>query len=251
MGEATAIAWTDRTFNPWMGCHKVSAGCKHCYAETLVTRRDWGDIWGANADRRRTSRANWAKPLRWNREALASGQRLRVFSGSLCDVFEDHPGPNAWRADLFQLIRQTPFLDWQLLTKRPENIARMLPEDWGPGWPQVWLGTSIEDNRVADRALPLISVPSVVHFVSYEPAIGDLDQLDLTDIEWVIFGGESGPGFRPMNMQWARDMRDRCEAHDPRVAFFFKQSAAPRTEMGTTMDGETVREYPLDRVLVR
>lgn len=250
MGDNTAIAWTDRTFNPWMGCHKVSAGCKHCYAEELiVNRRQWGPIWGANADRRRTSPGNWAKPKRWNREALMGNGRLRVFCASLADVFEDHSGPNAWRADLFELIRQTPYLDWQLLTKRPENLEAMLPPDWGAGWPNVWLGTSIENAEFIDRAVHLTSVPSVVHFVSYEPALGDLAELPLDDIEWVIFGGESGPSFRPMNMQWARDMRQRCDEEG--VAFFYKQSAARRTEMGIHMDGELVRAWPLGRELAR
>lgn len=251
MGDSTAIAWTDHTFNGWMGCHKVSQGCTHCYAETLVSgRMGRKGAWGATGVRARTSKQVWNRPHRWNREALFSGERKRVFASSLADVFEDYPGPNEWRPEVFELIRSTPFLDWQLLTKRPENLTRMLPDDWGQGYPNVWLGTSIEDERVAYRATELVSVPSVVHFVSYEPAIGPLaDAIDLADIEWLIFGGESGPGYRPMNMQWARDIRAKCEAEG--VAFFFKQSAAPRTEMGIEMDGEIVRNWPLGRELVR
>jgi len=225
-----------------MGCHKVSAGCKHCYAEALVKRRFGLRIWGPAGIRQRTGNGVWAKPKRWNRDAQLEFVPSRVFCASLADVFEDEPGPNEWRSDVWGLIRDTPWLDWQLLTKRPENFERMLPDDWGEGYSNVWLGTSIEDNRVADRATDLISVPAHVHFVSYEPAIGPLDGLDLTHIEWVIFGGESGPDYRPMDVQWARDMKARCDAEG--VAFFFKQSAAPRTEMGIKLDGRIVRNYP-------
>lgn len=246
MGDTTAIAWTDHTFNPWIGCARVSQGCVNCYAETLVRGRMGSpELWGHKGNRRRTSKSLWSKPRRWNLDALTARQSSRVFCASLADVFEDEEGPNLWRPELYQLIRETPWLDWQLLTKRPENIARMLPDDWGSGYPNVWLGTSIEDNRVAHRAADLISVPSVVHFVSYEPAIGPLDRLDLTDIEWLIFGGESGPGYRPMDIEWAQDMRRRCE--EAGTAFFFKQSAAPRTEMGIAALGEIVRNYPMGR----
>jgi len=242
MGDSTAIAWTDHTFNPWMGCHKVSQGCKHCYAETLINKRGWGAVWGPHGKRQRTGTAVWRKPRRWNHDAELADRPARVFCASLADVFEDHPGPNEWRDDVFDVIRETPWLDWQLLTKRPENLGRMLPADWGEGWPNVWLGTSIEDNRVAHRAIELTSVPAFVHFVSYEPAIGPLDELDLTDIDWMIVGGESGPGYRPMDIQWARDMRVRCE--EAEIPYFFKQSAAPRTEMGIDALGEIVRNYP-------
>jgi protein gp37 len=173
---------------------------------------------------------------------MAQRTPARVFCASLADVFEDEPGPNAWRSDVFDLIRVTPWLDWQLLTKRPENLIRMLPDDWGNGWPNVWLGASIEDNRVLERAGYLTQVPAIVHFVSYEPAIGPLDGLPLGDIEWMIVGGESGPGFRPMDLDWARDMRRRCEKRG--IAFFFKQSAAYRTELGIDALGEVVRNYP-------
>lgn len=254
MSDTTAIAWTDHTWNPWMGCHKVSQGCKHCYAETLTTRRMGLDVWGLTGNRRRTSPQIWNRPKRWNREAIASGVPKRVFCASLADVFEDYTnpdggeGPNEWRKDIWQVIRENTWLDFQLLTKRPENIARMLPPDWAtafPGfdyYPNVWLGTSIEDNRVVDRAPELVKVPAIIHFVSYEPAIGPADQLDLTDIEWLIAGGESGPGYRPMDLDWVRDIRKRCESGT--TTFFFKQSAAPRTEMGIELDGKIVRNYP-------
>jgi protein gp37 len=162
------------------------------------------------------------------------------------DFFEDAPGPNEWRADLWRLIRQTKWLDWQILTKRPENIERMLPDEWGDNrwgyWPNVWLGTSIEDNRYAHRADILATVPAKIHFVSYEPAIGPGDEIPLKDVQWLICGGESGPGYRRMDLNWAHDIWARCE--DAGVPFFFKQDSGSRTEMGIDALGQIVREYP-------
>src|SRR5215471_21339754 len=189
MGEKTAIAWTDHTFNPWIGCHKVSAGCKHCYAETLVKNRmGKPQLWGAAGIRQRT-RTPWQNVRSWNRMAQIEGRIHRVFCCSLADVFEPLPGLVPWRAEVWEIIRESSWLDFQLLTKRPEEIAGMLPDDWGEGYPNVWLGTSIEDNRVANRARNLAVIPAPVHFISYEPAIGPLDELDLEGLEWVIFGG--------------------------------------------------------------
>lgn len=245
--ENSIIAWTDNTFNPAMGCTKVSPGCAHCYAETLTKNRMGLKLWGPQAARQVTTSANWAKPRRWNREAAASGVRLKTFCASLCDVFEDHPTIDGMRPRLWSLIRETPNLDWQLLTKRPERIASNLPDDWGPdGWPHVWLGTSVESEEYAHRIDELRVIPAVVRFVSYEPALGPLADANLSGIDWLICGGESGPGFRPMDVQWVRDVRDRCAEFG--AAFFFKQSAAIRTEMGTTLDGEIVRNYPTPRV---
>lgn len=245
MSQETLIAWTDHTFNPWMGCVKVSAGCAHCYAETLTKNRMGLELWGPGSRRQVTTPANWRKPVAWNKEAKEIGESQRLFCASLCDVFEDHPTANETRPRLWDLVRTLDFLDWQILTKRPERILANLPEDWGDGWDHVWLGTSIEDNRVADRANYLRDVPAVVRFISYEPAIGPLDKLDLEGLHWVIYGGESGPGHRGEDKQWARDMRSRCSERD--VAFFHKQSAGYRTELGIELDGELVREYPRDR----
>jgi protein gp37 len=247
MADSTLIAWTDHTFNPWMGCHKVSQGCTHCYAETLVKNRmGKSGVWGADGIRQRT-KGPWKNVPKWNRQAAADVTPHRVFCASLADVFEDYPGPNEWRADLWPLIRDNWWLDFQILTKRPENIARMLPDDWDtefetPYYPHVWLGTSIEDNRVAHRAFDLTANAAHVHFVSYEPAIGPLDELQLQNLDWIIVGGESGPGHRDMDLDWARDMQDRCRA--PGIAFFFKQNSGPRTEMGIDALGAVYRDYP-------
>lgn len=245
--DGSIIAWTDNTFNPWMGCVKVSAGCKHCYAETLTRDRMGLQVWGPGSIRQITSAANWRKPVQWQRQAVSEGRRVRVFCGSLCDVFEEHETADATRPRLWELVRNTPNLDWQILTKRPERIGDHLPDDWGPdGWPNVWLGASIEDMRVAERADHLRRLPAVVRFVSYEPALGPLDDLDLSGIDWVIYGGESGRNYRPHNPAWPRAMRRKCL--DAGTAFFYKQSAAIRTEMGTMLDGETIREYPTPRI---
>lgn len=239
--ENSAIAWTDNTFNPWMGCEKVSQGCKNCYAATFTKNRmGKPELW--NGTRQVTSKLNWNKPWTWNRKAEKSGIRSRVFCGSLCDVFEDHSTVNKVRPTLWDLIRDTTFLDWQLLTKRPERILSSLPEDWGEGYPNVWLGTSIEDMEVVHRADTLREVPVAVRFISYEPAIGPLDDLDLEGIHWVIYGGESGPGHREHNPDWARSMRDKCLAG--KVAFFFKQSSGSRPGTNPILDGETIKQYP-------
>lgn len=241
MGEASNISWTDHTFNPWIGCQRVSEGCRHCYAETLNARYGWAK-WGPRGTRSVTSPANWRKPLTWNRAAQAAGIPARVFCGSLCDVFEDHPDAFEPRVRLWGLIRQTPWLQWQLLTKRPDLIAGYLPSDWGIGWTNVWLGTSIEDARVIGRADLLRNTFAAVRFISYEPALGPLDDLDLTGIHWVIYGGESGPDFRPDNREWASAMRRKCARAG--VAFFYKQGAALRPQANPTLDGETVHEWP-------
>lgn len=245
MSEETLIAWTDHTFNPWMGCVKVSAGCANCYAERLTHDRMGLRLWGPNSDRQVT-KAPWKNVRTWNAAAKRDAVRRRVFCASLCDVFEDHPTANATRPALWDLIRECASLDWQLLTKRPQRIAANLPADWGhEGWPHVWLGTSVEDMRVADRVDHLRGIPAVVRFISYEPALGPLDDLDITGIDWVIYGGESGPGHRAEDKAWARSMHAKCNATG--AAFFHKQSSGYRTEMGIELDGRIVREYPTPR----
>lgn len=240
--QNTRISWADHTFNPWMGCTRVSAGCTHCYAEKFVVKRLGKPLWGPGSARHVTGAANWAKPRRWHRQAEAAGRRQRVFCASLADVFEDHPDLAAPRARLWDLIAATPALDWQLLTKRPENIAGLLPADWRDGWPHVWLGVSIEDMRVADRAAVLAAVPARVRYLSYEPALGPLDDLSLDGIDWVIYGAESGPHRRPEDKAWARRMRVRCA--DLGIAFWHKQSSDRYPGQGVELDGQLIHEWP-------
>jgi protein gp37 len=213
MGEYSKIEWTDHTFNPWVGCTKISPGCDHCYAESWSKRSglvQWGD-----QPRRRTSESNWQKPLRWNAQAREFkrqyGHRPRVFCASLADVF-DNQVESAWREDLFVLIRECRRLDWLLLTKRPRNISKMLPSDWGDGYRNVWLGITTENQEWFDRRWrQLESVPALIKFISYEPAIGPLRLPKHGPFpDWLISGGESGGGARLLNPQWVRDIVADC-----------------------------------------
>jgi protein gp37 len=166
----------------------------------------------------------------------------------MCDLFEDHPVANDYRPEVWQMYRNTPYLDWIILTKRPERIVECPPEDWGNGYPNVWLGVTIECQNYAGRADSLKKIPAVVRFISYEPALGPL-KLDLTGIDWVIYGGESGPGFRPHDIQWAKDMRAACESSG--TVFFYKQSSALKQGEGADALGEIVREFPVPRGIIK
>ena len=260
MAENTTIEWADHTFNPWEGCQKIGLGCLHCYAETRNARFGGGVAinWGPGAPRRRTSASNWQLPLKWDREAKAKGIRYRVFCASLADVFDNEVDPQ-WRADLFQLIISTPNLDWLLLTKRIGNAKAMIAEavecpmdmmDVLRPLPNVWIGATVVNQEEADRDIPkLLAAPAVKRFLSMEPLLGPVElghwigttkaigattfrdenniyRCDLTGtpvdgIDWVIVGGESGPGARPMHPDWARSLRDQCTAAG--VPYLFKQ----------------------------
>lgn len=196
-------------------------------------------VWGNRA--RQKTKAPWVNVVKWNHDAASRGKTRKVFIGSLCDIFEDHPIANGLRPHVFEIVRRCENLIFQLLTKRPENITRMLPDDWDNGYGNVWLGTSIENQEYGCRADALRSVAAAVRFVSYEPALGPL-QLELAGIDWLIYGGESGPGHRPENKQWARDIMADCRAHG--TAFFHKQSAGYRTELGVELDGAIIHEFP-------
>lgn len=238
MSLSTGIAWTDSTFNPWIGCTRVSEGCRGCYAEAFVTGRMGADLWGPSAPRRVTAVSTWKGPLAWNREAGRTGRRRRVFSASLADVFDSHPTAEATRPRFWGLVRETPNLDWIVLTKRPERIAACLPPAWGEGWPNVWIGATVESRNVLSRLDHLRAVPAVVRFVSAEPLLDDLGDVDLSGIAWVIVGGETGRDAREMNPDWARSLRDRCRAAG--VAFFMKQM----TRKAPIPADLLVREWP-------
>lgn len=226
MGETSAISWTDATFNPWIGCTKVSQGCKFCYAETQNNRYQWNPAgWGPGAPRKRTSAANWKQPIKWAKEARAEGVVKRVFCASLADVF-DVEAPAQWRNDLWVLISECSAiggLEWLILTKRPENIKRMMPAHLTENPPDhIRIGVTVEDQTTAMRMGYLLDGWSGKNFVSYEPAIGPLFLgVFSKSIDWLICGGESGAGCRPFNEQWARDIRDECQS--AQVAFFMKQ----------------------------
>lgn len=286
------------TFNPWIGCEPTSPGCKNCYAWALAKRAPqlvYGKplgplhglpVWGAAAPRRVTSRAYWQEPLAWNKEACASGVRKKVFCASLADVFEDFDGPlhgeerdwlvpgktnmNDVRRALWALIDDTPYLDWLILTKRADRIAKVAPSLWlpfiatgrGGAWPRnVWIGTTCESQQYARWRLPdLLALPAPVRFVSYEPALEEVDfgvwlsgyykcpccgaardstsddgnaycsqcendePLPRHRVDWLSVGGESGDGARPFDLRWARRVVADCRAAE--VPVFVKQMGA-------------------------
>lgn len=230
----TMIRWTDETWNPVTGCSKVSAGCLHCYAEHLEYRRfkrseyPWAEKFAHLNVVLHPERIN--KPLHWKTPR-------RVFVNSMSDMFH-RMVPDAFIAEIFDVMDRCPQHTFQILTKRPERAA-----EWrGPWLPNIWMGTSVEDGRVVDRIDKLRQCQATTKFISFEPLIGPIHNVDLSGIHWAIVGGESGPGYRPMEIDWARDIRDACI--DQSVPFFFKQHAGARTEMVTTIDGETWEQYP-------
>ncbi|MBB4017331.1 protein gp37 [Chelatococcus caeni] len=243
MASNTKIEWAHHTFNPWVGCTAVSPACDHCYAESWAKRTGQAHLW--KGDRRRTSEANWRLPLKWNRQAEAAGIRFRVFCASLADVF-DNQVPQIWRSDLFALIEDTPHLDWLLLTKRPQNIQKMIWPKWDAGLPwNIWLGTTAEDQHEANRRIPhLLEAPAAVRFISAEPLLGSIIfEPWLSRIDWIIVGGESGPGARPMHPDWARSIRDQCAAAG--TAFFMKQMwGAAKSKMPPIPGDLMIREMP-------
>jgi len=249
MADNTRIEWADVTFNPWWGCTRVSPACDHCYAATLAHR--FGVGWGNDAERRIASEDYWFKPLRWNRRAKREGRKIRVFCGSMCDVFEDRRELDEHRKRLSELIERTPHLFWLLLTKRPQNI----PKKRFSGLSNVGLGVTIESEAYLWRMEELLDISVEMRFASCEPMLGPLriqrflpqwrviggsttafmDQDRICDwrdpnraewsyllgLDWVITGGESGPGARPSHPDWFRSLRDQCAAVG--VPFFFKQ----------------------------
>lgn len=287
MGSDTKIEWCHHTFNPWIGCAKVSAGCKNCYAENdnpaRISRGRGLELWGVDASRKLKAESGWAEPERWFRAAVKAGERRRVFCASQGDVFEDRRDLDSARDRLWSLIEATAArgchdiiegrgaalcdklceicgrvrggIDWLLLTKRPENILRMVPERWRrDGFPpNFWAGASVENQEAADARIPhLLRVPARVRFLSLEPLLGPVDLTDIKErqdgmghhfsalecdvdpeddgdfggrsLDWLIIGGESGPKARPCDVAWIRDLRD--QGRDAGVPVFVKQFGA-------------------------
>ncbi len=222
MAKQSKIEWTHHTFNPWWGCTKVSSACKHCYAETWA-KRVGHNLWGRGNPRRFFSDTHWQGPLKWNAEAASEGERKRVFCASMADVFESRKELNPWRRRLWNLIEDTPWLDWLLLTKRPQMIGQYIP--WKAMWPDnVWLGVTVENQKLAEKRIPmLLSYPAKIRFLSCEPLLGSLvlDMDCCSNIDWVIAGGESGHNARPTQPVWVRALRDQCNAAN--IPFHFKQ----------------------------
>lgn len=242
MGENTKISWATHTFNPVWGCVKVSPGCDNCYADQL-DRRTGGDYWNGKTPPRVTSAANWRKPILWDRQASHLTLRPRVFCGSMCDIF-DNRIPGSVRNELWSLIRNTHHLDWLLLTKRAPNIIKYLPPDWASGYPNVWLGVTVEDKKHGIPRLSILqSIPATLKFISVEPLLEDVGTLNLNGIDWVIVGGESGPGARVMDLSWAENVRVQCEEQS--VSFFFKQvGGSSRNKGGDRLNDIEYKNIP-------
>lgn len=237
MSANSNIAWTDHTFNIAWGCQKISPGCKNCYADTLSTRYGY-NVFGPHGNRRWFDEKHWVEPLKWNAKGPA-----RVFSSSMCDIFEDNAIVERELQKLWPLIRETPNLTWQLLTKRADRIARFLPSDWGDGYPNVWLGVSVENEDYVWRAEELRQIPAHVRFISYEPALGPIDHaINLKDIHWLIYGGESGPHHRQDSDAWCDCIAAACALSG--TTFFFKQRSALKPGQGTMPGGGLPRKFP-------
>ncbi len=235
MADNSAIEWTDATWNPVRGCTKLSAGCKHCYAETFAER--WRGIPGhpyeQGFDLRLVPEA-LTLPLSWKRGR-------RIFVNSMSDLFHEDV-PEQYIRDVVSVMRACPQHRFQVLTKRASRLRELGPSLELPD--NAWIGVSVEDDRQIHRIHDLATVPAAVRFLSLEPLLGPLKRLPLDGIHWVIVGGESGRGARPMDASWVRDIREQCNAAG--VAFFFKQwGGVQKKKTGRELDGQTWDEMPL------
>jgi protein gp37 len=270
VGTETKIQWAHHTMNFWVGCTEVSAACDHCYAKAWAKRAGRPELW--QGDRQRTSKHNWREPFKWNAAARKAGERRRVFVNSLSDFF-DNQADEDWRCDAFNVMAQCLWLDFLLLTKRPQNIAKLAPSmarpHVAPWAPNIWLGTTVEDNEQARRRLSdLLAIPAIVHFVSMEPLL-ELVELDIrwldprapSAIDWVIVGGESGAADRrPFDTKWAEAILTRCRRAS--VPVFVKQLGSHVIHEGVRLhlkdkkggdpaewpEGLRVREFPKVRI---
>jgi len=230
MGKNSAIEWTDHTWNPWQGCKKVSEGCQNCYMFRDMIR------YGNNPNLIIRSTTTFDAPLKWKEPA-------KVFVCSWSDFFIEEA--DGWRGEAWEIIRKTPHLTYQILTKRPERMQKCMPDDWGMGWPNVWLGVTVENQDAVRRVALLKQVPAKVHFISCEPLLSEIDLYSYTTcLEWVIAGGESGPKARPAHPDWVRNLLSMCGYLD--IPFFFKQWGAyiPMGQTEHFLDGTEWHQFP-------
>lgn len=283
MAESSGIAWTDHTFNPWIGCTKVGPLCDNCYAEEWDRNRGGGGHWGPHAERRRTK--TWRDPVKWQKDAEEQGKSFKVFTASLADFF-DNQVPKEWRRDAWQLVKDCPSLDWLLVTKRLGNVPDMLPEDWSPEtYRHVTLIASMGTQQEIDRDGPKLKKVKADHGfarvgISAEPLLEEVSLFNLLFepeccekprviwgrngpsgeeccgspnpvptgwLDWVICGGESGGKRRPFNVEWAESLREEC-GHGG-AAFFFKQDGAfrPGQRGAASEDLWSCKQFPAFR----
>jgi protein gp37 len=294
MGRLTKIEWAKHTYNLWWGCVHLSPACDNCYADAWAKfalppgwlivgegaselRRtkhrdpDRPQIWGADAPRifPPENSPALAEPLKWNRDAAAVGERHRVFTCSMCDIGERHRNPEVnrmmdqRRATFFtEIVPSCPSLDFLVVTKRPHDLMRLVPQAWATNWPaNVWVGTTVEDQQRATQRLPsLVAIPAPVRFISAEPLLGPLDLSPwIANLDWVIGGGESGSRARPSEIEWMRSLRNQTTMAGK--AFHFKQwghwaqrdgdgsqIVKLRTKSFRVLDGRTWDELPTPRI---
>lgn len=244
MGEKTGISWTDHTFNGWTVCTEVSPGCDNCYARTLAKNR-MGLGWGAGVPRH-LFKGTWNNPLKWNEMARRENKKHKVFAMSLAD-WADSEVPKEWRDRFWKLVKDTPWLEWQLLTKR--HISRdIMPEDWGFGYPNVWLGVSVESKGYEYRVADLIKIPAKIHWVSAEPLLEDLDWAGMSylGIDWFVVGGESDQSHkaREFRVDWASNALRECHVFNSKV--FVKQLGSNSGLDLKDRHGANINEFPID-----
>jgi protein gp37 len=241
----SSIEWTDSTWNPVAGCAVITAGCTNCYAMRMAARLQAMGQPKYNGLTRKSGRRHvWTGTIRCDEKALEAPRRWqkprRIFVNSMSDLFHENV-PVPFIQKVWRVMRDTPRHTYQILTKRPERmveVARHLPL-----LSNVWLGTSVEDDRVLDRIDALRQVPAAIRFVSFEPLIGSVARANLTGIAWVIVGGESGPRARPMDPEWVNEIEAMCRKAG--IAFFFKQwGGTNKKRTGRLLRGETIDEIP-------
>lgn len=247
MAGLSDIEWTDATWNPVAGCSMVSPGCTNCYAMRMAARLDaMGIAKYQGTTRMSGGRAVWTGHVTLDDASLRSpiswSKPRRIFVNSMSDLFQDAV-PTEFVARVWQVMEEAYWHQFQILTKRPKRMARVLSGRRFKVLPNVWLGTSIENGRVLERVKALRTAPAAVRFISFEPLIGAVGDVDLTGVDWAIVGGESGPRARPMERKWVDEIRRSCQAY--RVAFFFKQwGGVNKKAAGRVLDGQTWDEFP-------
>ena len=242
----SSIEWTDATWNPVAGCKVLSPGCTNCYAMRLASRLDaMGMVKYAGLTRRSGKRSVWTGKVRLDQEALqipmSWAKPKMVFVNSMSDLFQD-PVPAEFIAAVWNVMQLTPRHTYQVLTKRPDRMIEISSKL--PLLPNVWLGVSVESADYLWRLDQLRNVSSVIRFVSFEPLLGSVKDVDLRDVDWAIVGGESGPRARPMNAEWVHEIQLACKKSD--TAFFFKQwGGKNKKKTGRTFKGRTWDEFPI------
>jgi len=239
MAQGSGIEWTESTWNPVTGCTKISPGCEHCYAERMSERlKAMGQGNYRNGFRLTLQPHMLELPLRWKKPQM-------IFVNSMSDLFHKDV-PLAHIQQVFEVMRRAHWHRFQVLTKRADRLAELSRNlDWAPN---IWMGVSVETDRYRKRIDALRSTSARIKFLSLEPLLGPLHSLDLSDIQWVIVGGESGPGARPMDPSWVKDLRDQCQL--AKVPFFFKQwGGKNKKQAGRVLDGRTWDEMPPEPVL--